>query len=613
MTTLQYVVRSDATREQSLREVAILSDALEHSMDPRAVVRAYRQISHERLERRLKEAQLIATRRSGARGWDARKDLNEIEVQVEEAATLLLQPEDEIRPEAAEVESQAAVRMLDDLQSSLKDDGSSNAEARARSVLLGLRFSNEKIDAPFNTLSGGWRSRCDLACTLFMQTDLLMLDEPTNYLDLPALIWLQSYIEGLSSTIVVIVTHDRDFADAVAEELIVLREQKLEFFDGNLSAYETERWQQIKRMTKLKEVSDRQTVHMSKTIEQNVQAAKRTGDDKKLRQAASRKKKLEERTGLEVGLNGGRFKLNRDLAGFHNSNRDAIEIPTMDPAVRMSFPDNIADLRFPGALLHIEGVSFKYPTMKDALLKDIDLTIHPGDRVGLVGLNGCGKSTLVRLALGELAADRRGLKPTTGSLSKHPRAQFGWFSQHAVEELEEIGCANDSLTALTHLIDVTDHNISEKNARALLSSMGLQGKMVSDVPLHLLSGGQRVRLALAKLVWTPPHLLILDEVTTHLDADTVVALISSLKSYAGAVLVVTHDRFFMRCVVEGESVYGPAETEDDEIDEDEDVKVGRVYRIFGGRLIKLDGGMSQYEEMATKTSKKASLSWPGSK
>lgn len=605
VTTLQHVVRSDRSRERSLREVDILTQAIENSSDATAPVRAYRQLNHERLERSLKEAQLIATRRSGARGWDARKVLNEMEAKVEASSVSIAQLASDIDAETIETETQAAIEMLDVLQSLLQDNGSSTAEKRARAILMGLRFSEEKLDQPFNSLSGGWRTRCDLACTLFMEADLLMLDEPTNYLDLPAVIWLQSYIESLSSSTVIIVTHDRDFADAVTEELIVFREQKLEFFDGNLSAYETERWQQIKRMTKMKEASDRKSAHMSKTIEHNVQAAKRTGDDKKLKQAASRRKKLEERTGLEVGISGGRFKLNRDLTGFHNSVRDAIEIPTMDPAVRMSFPSDIADLRFPGALLSFEGVSFKYPAMKDVVLKDIDLTIHPGDRIGLAGLNGCGKSTLIQLAVGSNGHDG-GLKPATGSITKHPRAQIGWFSQHAVEELEAIGHAGEAVTALTHLIETARNPLTEQDGRALLSSIGLHGKTVSDIPLPLLSGGQRVRLAIAKLLLPPPHLLILDEVTTHLDADTVVALIGALKAYKGAVLVVTHDRFFMRCVVQGERLYGDDDDDDDgeESEEEGGGKVGKVYRLSKARLALLEGGMEQYAEIAERASRR---------
>src|ERR1700689_1317386 len=210
---------------------------------------------------------------------------------------------------------------------------SSTADVRARTVLRGLGFSKDAIDRPFTMLSGGWRTRCALACALFQKVDILLLDECTNFLDLPAIIWLEGYIRSLKTTTVVVITHDHDFADAVADELLTLRECGLQYFRGNLSAFEHERRSQTKYLTRMKDAQDRKSKHIEDTIETNVRAAKRTGDDKKLKQAASRRKKLDERTGMEVGLRGGRFKLNRDLAGYHTSMRDEIEVPAMEPPV----------------------------------------------------------------------------------------------------------------------------------------------------------------------------------------------------------------------------------------------------------------------------------------
>ena len=172
---------------------------------------------------------------------------------------------------------------------------------------------------------------------------------------------------------------------------------------------------------------------------------------------------------------------------------------------------------------------------------------------------------------------------------------------------------NPELTALSYLMEYAGPELAEKDARGLLSSVGLIGKTASDVPIMLLSGGQKVRLAIAKLLWKPPHLLILDEVTTHLDTDTIDALVFALRQYEGAILVVTHDRFFMRCVVEGESPKNIARSSRPENDDDaeesseEDEETARqsvVYRLFKGKLRKLDGGMLQYEEIAAKASAK---------
>ena len=267
--------------------------------------------------------------------------------------------------------------------------GSSTADIRARTVLRGLGFSQSAIDGPFTMLSGGWRTRCELACALIRKVDILLLDECTNFLDLPAVIWLEGYIRSLETTTVVVITHDRDFADAVADELLILRECGLQHFRGNLSAYEHERRSQTRYLTRMKDAQDHKSRHMEETIDANVRAAKRTGDDKKLKQAASRRKKLDERTGFEVGLRGGRFKLNRDLPGYHTSMRDEIETPTMDPLVRIAIPSSPPSLRFPGALVSLKQVSFAYPGASyttSLTLRDIDLVIHSSERVGIAGL-----------------------------------------------------------------------------------------------------------------------------------------------------------------------------------------------------------------------------------
>jgi ATPase subunit of ABC transporter with duplicated ATPase domains len=351
----------------------------------------------------------------------------------------------------------------------------------------------------------------------------------------------------MTNTTVLITTHDRDFGDAVAEELILLRNQVLETFRGNLSLYEREKWKKIQYLTKMKDAKDKQKKHIEKTIASNIKAAKDKGDDKKLKQAASRQKKLDERWGVEVGLKGGRFKLNRDLAGYHTTNRAEIEIPDFEPPVKLTFPRQPPDLRFPGALVSMEKVTFAYPGRnKVPILTDISLTIHQGTRTGLAGLNGSGKTTLVSLIMG--SSDAGGLVPTSGSITRHARARFGRFSQQSVEELTAIATSDPKLTALRHVMEVAGVEMGEKEARQILGSLGLHGQTVSDVPLAFLSGGQKVRVALAKLLWPPPQLLILDEVTTHLDADTILSLVLALKEYDGALLVITHDRFFMRYV-----------------------------------------------------------------
>ena len=165
--------------------------------------------------------------------------------------------------------------------------GASGAEAKARSVLVGLGFSQESIEQPMARLSGGWKTRCSLACALCQTADLLLLDEPTNFLDLPSIIWLEQYILNLDALVtVLVVTHDRAFADGVADELLIIRNLNLERFRGNISAYEVERWKNWKHLSRMKEAQDKQEKHIRSTIDHNVKAAKRTGDDKKLKQVS---------------------------------------------------------------------------------------------------------------------------------------------------------------------------------------------------------------------------------------------------------------------------------------------------------------------------------------
>ncbi|KIW78270.1 hypothetical protein Z517_08104 [Fonsecaea pedrosoi CBS 271.37] len=578
-----------------------LAAALEDKAHSSKIVTTVRSLQLAQAKQELAEAQLIAARRSGARGLKARQLLIEKEKEVEEAQKRyddgpIVEDEEEV--------TRIGLDMLEATRSALEAMDAGSTEARARTILLGLRFSEEQIEKPVKSLSGGWQTRCDLACALIQKTDILMLDEPTNFLDLPAIIWLERYItKSLEGTTVIIVTHDRDFADAIAHEVLLVRlapAKTLEVFKGNLTEYETEKRRQIRRMTKMAEAQEKQTEHMKETIAKNVKAAKRTGDDKKLKQAASRRKKLEERTGLEVGQRGGRFKLNRDLAGWHTSVRDGIEIPEFDPPVSITLPEQPAPLRHSGPLFSFDKVSFTYPKSGVWTLRDIDLVMHPGERVGLAGLNGSGKSTLVKLLMG--AATGGDPRPTKGSITVHSKARFGCYSQHAVEELERVGRQNGQTTALSHLMGLPNWMGDEQAARSTLAKLGLRGNMVTDIPLAALSGGQRVRVALAGVFFNSPHLLILDEVTTHLDADTIDALIEALKYWEGALLVITHDRHFMRCVVDREKPVGIDGEEESSQESDSDAgTAGTVYHVRKAGLRRLERGMQQYEEIVGRT------------
>jgi ATPase subunit of ABC transporter with duplicated ATPase domains len=440
--------------------------------------------------------------------------------------------------------------------------------------------------------------RCHLASVLHQSrsADIVVLDEPTNFLDLLGIIWLQRYLTDLNTAaIILIVSHDRDFIDNVCEETIILRDQKLTCFKGNLSAYTADFESKKIHLGAMKEAQDRQIKHMKKSIAENIKEGKSAGDDNKLRMAKSRQKKVDERMGLQVSATGGRFKLSRDRPGFQSTLRAEIEVPTDEKGVDMVFP-RAQELPFPGSLVSLEKASFRYstkakPMASATVLQDVDLVIHMGDRVGIVGLNGSGKTTLINLLTGVT-------NPTQGTASSHPRLQLGYYSQLAVEDLQEAGAADRSLTALSLLLKDVEGALSEPEARALLGSLGLPGRVASDVPVRNLSGGQLVRLALSRIIWKSPHLLVLDEISTHLDFYTVLALIEALEDFEGAVVVVSHDRFLIRCGVQGES-QTDSDREDSEL-QDAGQRRRIVYALKAGKLQELAGGIQEFEASLEK-------------
>lgn len=594
---LSVVVRSDAERSRAVKESQALSQVLEEGQENEELVRdAVLQMRLERKTELLREARKVAVKWSGARGYGARKDLLVAEKEFDAAQDAVHHPP----PVSAEAWSTVAAKMLLEAQMLLEQVDAITTEARAEKILHGLGFSAERIHGPYSALSGGWKSRACLASALLQPTaHLLLLDEPVNYLDLPAVLFVQNFIASIPHTVVT-VSHDREFLDAVSDSLIILRRHKLSYFDGgNLTSYERTRARERLHRHRQQAALDKKKAAVQKTIANAAQAAKKSGDDNKLRMVKSRQRKLDERWGLEVNAKGHKFKLNRDMGGYHLTSRVGVEVEELDERVRFSFADP-EPLRFPGSLVHLEGVSVRYPGNARDTISDVGLTIGPGERVGIVGPNGHGKTTLLNCIVSNLS-------PTKGTVEKHPRATIGIYAQHTLELLSA-----QPTTALAHFTQRFP-DASDAHARSFLGQLGLKGRTADTIPLTGLSGGQLVRLGLAEVMWPSPDLVVLDEVTTHLDSDTIDALVDALQAYTGAVLLVSHDRYAVKRIIQREPDPAADDGNDDDDDQDTDPdpddgsdlktqakEPGRVYLLQNSMLQRLQGGMDQYTNSVLK-------------
>ncbi|WQF83554.1 Putative AAA+ ATPase domain, P-loop containing nucleoside triphosphate hydrolase [Colletotrichum destructivum] len=595
---LEHVIEQATAKSDVEQEIRALSEGI-NSTDPYGPVHAVRALRHDRNQKRLFREDKNARLRSGDRGLAARKVLKAFGKTVAESQKLMEQPQGEISAEALKNETQEALDMLADLQLQVEPSRVAEIESKAKRILTGLGFSEAYMSKPVSSLSGGWRMRTALSVSLLQETDVLILDEPTNFLDLLGIIWLQRHLESLQDVdgapTLILVSHDRDFI-TLCTDLLILKEKGLTYFHGDLPTYEASQSERKLWLTKMKDAQDKQKAHIQQSISNNMKAGKANDDQNKLRQAKSRQKKLDDRWGLQVSAKGGRFKLNRDLVGYHLTARDEIDVPQDERPVSFVLPEP-PDLRFPGPLISVENATFRYPvktktkTAVPIVLQAINLSVHMGDRIGILGLNGAGKSTLVKLLVEEA-------KPTTGTVTTHPRLKLGYYSQHAVESLQEKGRANPSMTALSLLTEEVAGELDEGQLRGVLGSLGLPGRIASDVPLGKLSGGQLVRCELARLLWRRPHCLILDEVTTHLDYETVTAIRESLRDWEGAVILVSHDRWFMRGAVEG--LVEDSDSEEGDDDEDAVPRRRLVYKLRAGVLTRLEGGVTEFEEGVAK-------------
>ncbi|MFV5212126.1 ATP-binding cassette domain-containing protein [Azonexus caeni] len=368
-----------------------------------------------------------------------------------------------------------------------------SAKARAAEVLHGLGFTDADFARPVADFSGGWRVRLNLARALSCRADLLLLDEPTNHLDLDAVLWLEQWLKSTPATLLLI-SHDRDFLDAVVGQIVAIDQQRMTLTTGGYSDYERARAARLAQQQSAYEAQQREIARLSRFVERF--KAKAT----KARQAQSRVKMLER---MEI------------IAAAH-----------ADSPFQFSFraPDSLPD-----PLLLIENAAAGYVDRK--ILANLTLTLRPGCRIGLLGRNGAGKSTLIKLLAGSIAQQ--------GGERKEAKAlNIGYFAQHQLEQLRP------EETPLWHLQKL-EPLTPEQELRDYLGGFDFRGEMASR-PVGPFSGGEKSRLALALLIRTRPNLLLLDEPTNHLDLEMREALAFALQDYEGGMVVVSHDRHLLR-------------------------------------------------------------------
>ncbi len=379
------------------------------------------------------------------------------------------------------------------LHGELDAAGGYTADSRARKLLAGLGFSSEQMELAVGSFSGGWRMRLNLAQALMCPSDLLLLDEPTNHLDLDAILWLEDWLKSYPGTLLLI-SHERDFLDAVVEHVAHLEQQKLTLYRGGYSAFERARAERLAQQQQAFEKQQAQRAHMEDFIRRF--KAKAT----KARQAQSRIKALER---LE------------ELAPAH------VDSP-------FDFRFREAD-KVSSPLLDLSEASLGYGSR--TVLGNVKLQLVPGARIGLLGPNGAGKSTLIKTLAGEL-------EPLAGRMQRGENLAIGYFAQHQLDSLDP------KASPLLHLQRIAASE-REQTLRDFLGGFDFRGARC-DEPVLNFSGGEKARLALALIAWQKPNLLLLDEPTNHLDLEMRLALTLALQDFEGAVLVVSHDRHLLK-------------------------------------------------------------------
>jgi ATP-binding cassette subfamily F protein 3 len=422
----------------------------------------------------------------------------------------------------AEAETATEPNRIAEIQTRLADIGAHSAPARAAEILAGLGFSHADQQRPSAEFSGGWRMRLALAASLFARPDLLLLDEPTNYLDLEGTLWLQEHLARYPATMLVI-SHDRDLLDRAVNWILYLEAGKLSLYRGGYSAFERQRAERLTLDRKLARQQENERKRLTAFVERF--RAKAT----KARQAQSRLKLL--------------------------AKLEPVAAVVAEEVLPIEFPAPSKPLSPP--IIACEGAAVGYEAGQP-VLRRLNLRVDDDDRIALLGANGNGKSTLVKLLSGRLA-------PMTGRITRADKLEIAYFAQHQLDELDGRESAYDHLRRR-----MPDQQEAKVRARA--GAIGFPGQK-ADTPAAQLSGGERARLLLGLATLSGPHLVVLDEPTNHLDIDSRAALISGINDYPGAVILVSHDRYLVEACAD------------------------RLWLVADGQVTSFDGDLDDYRDL----------------
>ncbi|MGF6211152.1 ABC-F family ATP-binding cassette domain-containing protein [Comamonas sp. 4034] len=391
----------------------------------------------------------------------------------------------------------------------LHDAGAHDATARAQALILGLGFKVSELDQPVNSFSGGWRMRLQLARALMCPSDLLLLDEPTNHLDLDALVWLEAWLKRYPGTLITI-SHDREFLDAITNVTLHIENARLTRYGGNYSKFEELQAQQLELQQSSFERQQDKIAHLQKFIDRFKAKAS------KAKQAQSRMKQIERMEKVAPVLAAAEFTF------------------------EFKEPANL-----PNPMLAITDAAFGYTDEQDqetVILRDVSRSVLAGQRIGILGANGQGKSTLVKTIAREM-------KALAGKVTEGKGLNIGYFAQQELDVLRPEENPLEHMIRLAKEIGAEGNSAREQDLRSYLGTFNFSGDMVKQA-VGSMSGGEKARLVLAMIVWQRPNLLLLDEPTNHLDLATREALAMAINDFDGTVMLVSHDRHLLRAVCE---------------------------------------------------------------